>query len=227
MPKHFCPCFWELGGDVGWVVGLQLDDDTHRRRSNQSVPRRPWYGEACFLLPGRILDLIFVILKPVFGLLSQCSSFIAPTVSDSYKRSKYGKFYWDQGRVSASQRFWRCAQAHWRMGPISGLGHWNIQVVSNCSSYSKNRALKLNWSSLLQYMITGALFPFNLFLGYVYLSPILTLFAPPHWLGFPPPSWSSFPQNKSSSPCPICYDCTINVFTNTSYNNLQRKHQAF
>ena len=166
--------------DVGWVVGLQLDDDTHKRRSNQSVPRRPWYGEACFLLPGRILDLIFVILKPVFGLLLQCRSFIAPTVSDSYKISKYGKFFWDHRRVGASQRFWRCAQAHWRMGPISGLGHWNIQVVSN-----KNRALKLNWSSLLQYMITGALFPFNLFLGYVYLSPILTLFAPPHWLGFP------------------------------------------
>ena len=140
------------------------------------------------------------------------------------KEEKYGNSYWEQRRVSASQRFWRCAQTHWRMGPISGLGHWNIQVVS---SYSKNWALKLNWSSLLQYMITGALFPFNLFLGYVYLSPILTLFAPPHWLGFPPPSWSSFPQNKSSLPCPICYDCTINIFTNTGYNNLQRKHQAF
>ena len=104
----FIPVFWECG-DVEWVVGLQLDDDTHKRRSNQSVPRRPWYGEACFLLPGRILDLIFVILKPVFGLLLQCRSFIAPTVSDSYKRSKYGKSYPDQGRVSASKRFWRCA----------------------------------------------------------------------------------------------------------------------
>jgi len=36
-----------------------------------------------------------------------------------------------------------------------------------------------------QLMITGALFPFNLFLGYVYLSPILTLFAPPHWCNVP------------------------------------------
>ena len=88
----FVPVFWEgEGWGVGWVVGLQLDDDTHKRRSNQSVPRRPWYGEACFLLPGRILDLIFVILKPVFGLLLQCRSFIAPTVSDSYKRRKVWK----------------------------------------------------------------------------------------------------------------------------------------
>ena len=46
--------------------------------------------------------------------------------------------------------------------------------------------LRLHWLAIHDYigeqlMITGALFPFNLFLGYVYLSPILTLFAPPHW----------------------------------------------
>jgi len=32
-----------------------------------------------------------------------------------------------------------------------------------------------------QYLLTLAFFPFNIFLGYVYLSPILTLFPPPHW----------------------------------------------
>ena len=192
MPKHFCPCFWELGGDVGWVVGLQLDDDTHKRRSNQSVPRRPWYGEACFLLPGRILDLIFVILKPVFGLLSQCSSFIAPTVSDSYKRSKYGKSYWDQGRVSASQRFWRCAQAHWRMGPISGLGHWNIQVVSKYE-LSFETELKLfvavhdHWRTL----------PFQLVPWLRLPLPHTHSFCTTSLVGLSPPSWLSSPSPSS------------------------------
>ena len=32
-----------------------------------------------------------------------------------------------------------------------------------------------------QYMITAIFFPFNIFLGYVYLSPILVLHTPPHW----------------------------------------------
>ena len=32
-----------------------------------------------------------------------------------------------------------------------------------------------------QYLITLIFFPFNIFLGYVLLSPILTLFTPPHW----------------------------------------------
>ena len=32
-----------------------------------------------------------------------------------------------------------------------------------------------------QYVITFAFFPFNFFLGYIYLSPILTTFPPPHW----------------------------------------------
>jgi len=32
-----------------------------------------------------------------------------------------------------------------------------------------------------QYTLTLIFFPFNIFLGYVYLSPILTLFTPPHW----------------------------------------------
>jgi len=32
-----------------------------------------------------------------------------------------------------------------------------------------------------QYLITLGFFPFNFFLGYVYLSPILTMFPPPHW----------------------------------------------
>jgi hypothetical protein len=30
-------------------------------------------------------------------------------------------------------------------------------------------------------MLTVFFFPFNLFLGYVYLSSILTNFTPPHW----------------------------------------------
>ena len=32
-----------------------------------------------------------------------------------------------------------------------------------------------------QYVLTLIFFPFNIFLGYVSLSPILTLFTPPHW----------------------------------------------
>ena len=32
-----------------------------------------------------------------------------------------------------------------------------------------------------QYLLTVIFFPFNMFLGYVYLSPILVLFTPPHW----------------------------------------------
>ena len=32
-----------------------------------------------------------------------------------------------------------------------------------------------------QYLLTIIFFPFNIFLGYVLLSPILTLFTPPHW----------------------------------------------
>ena len=32
-----------------------------------------------------------------------------------------------------------------------------------------------------QYILTLIFFPFNIFLGYVNLSPILTLFTPPHW----------------------------------------------
>ena len=36
-----------------------------------------------------------------------------------------------------------------------------------------------------QYMITLIFFPVNIFLGYVLLSPILTLFAPPHWCKVP------------------------------------------
>jgi len=36
-----------------------------------------------------------------------------------------------------------------------------------------------------QYLLVIAFFPFNIFLGYVYLSPILTLFAPPHWCKVP------------------------------------------
>ena len=36
-----------------------------------------------------------------------------------------------------------------------------------------------------QYMITLVNFLFNIFLGYVYLSPILTLYTPPHWCAVP------------------------------------------
>jgi OCT family organic cation transporter-like MFS transporter 13 len=32
-----------------------------------------------------------------------------------------------------------------------------------------------------QYVLTIMFFPFNIFLGYIYLSPILVLFTPPHW----------------------------------------------
>ena len=36
-----------------------------------------------------------------------------------------------------------------------------------------------------QYMITLVFFLFNIFLGYVYLSPILTVYTPPHWCKVP------------------------------------------
>jgi len=36
-----------------------------------------------------------------------------------------------------------------------------------------------------QYLLVIIFFPFNIFLGYVYLSPILTVFTPPHWCSIP------------------------------------------
>ena len=36
-----------------------------------------------------------------------------------------------------------------------------------------------------QYIITLVNFLFSVFLGYVYLSPILTVFTPPHWCSVP------------------------------------------
>ena len=35
------------------------------------------------------------------------------------------------------------------------------------------------------YLLVIIFFPFNIFLGYVYLSPILTVFTPPHWCYVP------------------------------------------
>ena len=43
-----------------------------------------------------------------------------------------------------------------------------------------------------KYLITLAFFPFNIFLGYVYLSPILTLYTPPHWYGKVTPNLSQY-----------------------------------
>ena len=36
-----------------------------------------------------------------------------------------------------------------------------------------------------QYLVALIFFPFNIFLGYVHLSPILILFTPPHWCKVP------------------------------------------
>ena len=36
-----------------------------------------------------------------------------------------------------------------------------------------------------QYKITLVTFLFNMFLGYVYYSPIITLYTPPHWCAVP------------------------------------------
>ena len=36
-----------------------------------------------------------------------------------------------------------------------------------------------------QYLLMFAFFPFNIFLGYVSHSPVLTLFTPPHWCKVP------------------------------------------
>jgi len=47
-----------------------------------------------------------------------------------------------------------------------------------------------------QYLITLGFFPFNFFLGYVYLSPILTLFPPPHWCAVPALSHLSREERK-------------------------------
>ena len=54
-----------------------------------------------------------------------------------------------------------------------------------------------------KYLITLAFFPFNIFLGYVYLSPILTLYTPPHWYGKVTP-------NLSLTSCNI-YMCALGV----------------
>jgi len=47
-----------------------------------------------------------------------------------------------------------------------------------------------------QYLITLAFFPFNIFLGYVYLSPILTLYTPPHWCAVPSLSHLTVEERK-------------------------------
>jgi len=47
-----------------------------------------------------------------------------------------------------------------------------------------------------QYLITLGFFPFNFFLGYVYLSPILTMFPPPHWCSVPALSHLSREERK-------------------------------
>ena len=54
-----------------------------------------------------------------------------------------------------------------------------------------------------KYLITLAFFPFNIFLGYVYLSPILTLYTPPHWYG-------KVTLNLSLTSCKICM-CALGV----------------
>jgi len=50
-----------------------------------------------------------------------------------------------------------------------------------------------------QYLITLGFFPFNFFLGYVYLSPILTMFPPPHWCSVPALSHLSREERKELS----------------------------
>ena len=47
-----------------------------------------------------------------------------------------------------------------------------------------------------QYTITLVNFLFNIFLGYVYLSPILTLYTPPHWCDVPDLANLSMEQRK-------------------------------
>ena len=44
---------------------------------------------------------------------------------------------------------------------------------------------KVGGWGLFQYILVIAFFPFSIFLGYIYLSPILTLFTPPHWCKIP------------------------------------------
>ena len=76
---------------------------------------------------------------------------------------------YEKHRGRSYQGLWWHLQAHWRMGSIPGKD----VVLKNSLSW------KLPYST--QYLITLGFFPFNFFLGYVYLSPILTMFPPPHW----------------------------------------------
>ena len=63
------------------------------------------------------------------------------------------------------------------------IGGWGpFQVVgSTCKPVTQKCMVQANYPFNLQYVITFAFFPFNFFLGYIYLSPILTTFPPPHW----------------------------------------------
>ena len=47
-----------------------------------------------------------------------------------------------------------------------------------------------------QYLVTLIYFPFNIFLGYVLLSPILTNFTPPHWCKVPELDHLTMEQRK-------------------------------
>ena len=48
-----------------------------------------------------------------------------------------------------------------------------------------------------QYMLTLIYFPFNIFLGYILLSPILTLYTPDHWCLIPELSNFTLEERKS------------------------------
>jgi len=60
----------------------------------------------------------------------------------------------------------------------------NIKTKKNLEDFDDILMQVGGWG-LFQYLLTIAFFPFNIFLGYVYLSPILTLFTPPHWCKVP------------------------------------------
>ena len=52
---------------------------------------------------------------------------------------------------------------------------------------------------MFQYLLVIMFFPFNVFLGYVYLSPILTIFTPPHFCHVPQLSNLSLEQRRHLS----------------------------
>ena len=79
--------------------------------------------------------------------------------------------------------------------PVSTQWHWYPHSIKTWRMERKTERKQLEdfddilthvggWGNF-QYRITLVFFLFNIFLGYVFLSPIITLYTPPHWCHIP------------------------------------------